>query len=199
MQFRKDVYIDLDLSSDVYRKCNLNEDEVRYLLNYGYAEEQCRAIDAKRQEPFLIKKKHKESVQHVFVVWLISDFIRDFTSDIEIRDTVGADIIFESPIGEFAVEIETGYTLKHNKKALMRKINKLNERFDNNWCFVVTTKEVRRQYQRLGRTFTRLNFYRLMNELFPLYDPLILPQEALYRPNSINSSARIGSSTSNIK
>jgi conjugal transfer ATP-binding protein TraC len=195
--FKKDVQIKLDLSSDVYRKADLSEDEVKYLIRNGYLEEQCRAIEAKRQEAYLVKKKSRESPQHIFVVWEIVNHIKMYTTKIEKSDTVSADIIFETSTGKFAIEIETGYTFKHNKEVLFEKIKNLTRDFGKNWCFIVTDNDIRKQYRHLGRTYTRMDLSRLMLELFPLSPPQNLAFKALSPSNPANLPARIGHSSTN--
>jgi len=194
--FRKDVEIKLDLSSDVYRKADLSEDDVKYLVRNGYVEEQCRAIEAKRQEAYLVKKKRCESMPHVFLVWEIANYLKKYTSEIKTTSTSVADIIVQTPKGEFAIEIETGYFLKHNKAELFDKVKALNEKFGSNWCFVVTDNDIRKQYRRLGRTYTRMDLSRLVQEI-PLSPPQILAFKALSPSNSANLPAGLTFHTTN--
>lgn len=195
--FRKDVEIKLDLSSDVYRKADLSEDDVKYLIKNGYIEKQAVPIDAIRQEPFLIKLKQHESAEHIFLVWEVANYIKKYTSEIKVTPTSVADIIIQTPKGEFAIEIETGSALAHNKQLLLEKVKELNERFCSNWCFVATSKEIKKKYKKFGKVLTRYQITDFIKELCPPKTTQILPLEALSHPNPANSLPRLTFHTTN--
>ncbi len=161
----KNVNIKVDLSIDVYRQCDLSSDEIEYLINQGYVKKQYRAINSKRQEGFLIKKKTSESPQHIFLVWNIANYIRKYDSKVSTPATVDADIIFDTPKGKYAIEVETGYFLQHNKKEFCEKVERLNKQYGDNWCFVVTTWEFKKKYKHFGKTFNREEIAKFITKL----------------------------------
>ncbi len=193
--FRKDVQIKLDLSSDVYRKADLSEDDVRYLIRNGYQDLNFKDAESNRQEPYLIKQKHKESSQHIFLVWSIIQHLKKYTSKIEALETVGADITFESPNGKFAIEVETGYIAKHNKTALAEKVERLNKEFKKNWCFVVSSSRLKYLYSSAPNALSRVEVPDFLSQLFSHTNTQNRASESLYHTNSANLPARIGHSS----
>lgn len=192
----KDVEIKADLSADVYPKCELSDDDVKYLIRNGYKEHNLKGIQSNRQEAYLIKQKHKESTQHIFLIWSIIQFLKKYTAKIEAPETVGADIIFESPVGKFAIEVETGYTAKHNKTALDEKIKRLNQEFQDRWCFVVSLSRLKYLYSTSAKTFSRVEVPKFLADLFSSHsNTQNQAVERLCHTNPANLPARIESTT----
>ena len=123
---------------------------------------------------YLVKKpESSESVEHYFMVEIIADYIRQFTENVVTYSSFGPDIMFQVPKKEsaeeynwFAIEVETGTQLK-TPQDLQIKVakNNMNQHLKE-WWFTVTDKNHKKDYERLGTTFTRTEVKDKISGLF---------------------------------
>ena len=65
---------------------------------------------------------------------------------------------------KIAIEVESGNTIKKDKKRLMNKI-KLLKKYDD-WFFVVTDGAFAYKYEKIAKTFTRSNICQEISKYF---------------------------------
>jgi conjugal transfer ATP-binding protein TraC len=151
----KVVNISVDASKGFYRHKDLKLDDLKYLLSRGYKEYSFYSILSNKKERYILKPRFNESPQHFFLTCDIANYLKKFTSKVELFVTKKPDIVFTINNKKYAVEIETG-KIKDNKK-LKEKAFLLNKEYGNNWFFVVTDKNLVSKYSQLGRTFEKRN------------------------------------------
>jgi hypothetical protein len=103
----------------------------------------------------LLKPSYNESPQHFFLIKDIEAYINKFTNKVQTFNTAKPDIVFEVDKKKYAVEIETGKVLKTNKRKFLAKVKALKKDYGKNWFFVVTDKNLYRNYKKFGPTFTK--------------------------------------------
>ncbi len=116
----------------------------------------CGILSNKKQKYF-IRPRANESVQHFFLVFEIAEFLKKFTKKVWLFVTVKPDIVFKINGKEFGVEVETGKSLRYNKKRLLEKVKNLNKNYGDRWFFVVTNRALTSKYKKLGKTFDKRN------------------------------------------
>ncbi|MBU0894257.1 MAG: ATP-binding protein [Nanoarchaeota archaeon] len=146
------IDIKFDSKQKLYKYDDLSEEEIKYLSKKRFKEYSGYSIVNNKKEKYLIKTRNKESPQHCFLVFDILNFIKKFTNKVWLYETVKPDIVFEVNKKKYVIEVETGKTLKNNKKQLLEKIKVLNEEYGKRWFFVVTAKKLASKYNNLGKT-----------------------------------------------
>ena len=150
----REVKIKVDEEKRFFRKKDITQDELIYLINNGYVLSSNMNLNGGRREDFLLKPGENESEAHFFLIKAIEEHLKDYTKKVKIYNTTQPDIIFKDSKGrEFAIEIETGS--KKDKQLLRSKVRSLKREFGKRWFFVVTTIEFKKEYQELGKTLTR--------------------------------------------
>ena len=150
----REVKIKVDEEKRFFRKKDITQDELIYLINNGYVLSSNMNLNGGRREDFLLKPGENESEAHFFLIKAIEEHLKDYTRKVKIYNTTQPDIIFKDSKGrEFAIEIETGS--KKDKQLLRSKVRSLKREFGKRWFFVVTTIESKKEYQELGKTITR--------------------------------------------
>ncbi len=118
-----------------------------------------------RQEGYFFKPFFHESARHAIVICEIVQYLKQFTRKVNEYLTVRPDIIFEVADKKYAVEVETGVTLKKNQRQLVDKVRTLREDFGRRWFFVVTNRNLVRSYKRYGKTYTKRNVIAKINKI----------------------------------
>ena len=113
----------------------------------------------------MIRPRFNESPQHCFLVYDIADYLKKFTKKVSLYETKKPDIIFDIDGEKYAIEVETGKALKHNKKQLVEKIKVLNKTYGKNWFFVVTDRKVASKYSKLAPTHDKRYIRKTINNL----------------------------------
>ena len=72
-------------------------------------------------------------------------------------------IIFKINNKEYAIEVETGKSLKYHPKQLREKVNRLNKIYGDRWFFVMTNRKFTPEYSKFGPTYHKLN---IKNKIF---------------------------------
>ncbi|MFH1224191.1 MAG: DUF87 domain-containing protein [Candidatus Diapherotrites archaeon] len=162
------------LEKRYYALKDLNEDQVKFLKAQGFVESRQPGLGEGRGQAYLIKKPAgKESLKHAFLVELIADELRKYTDTVSVKFTKEADITFIAPnrTGHIkglnvlvAVEVETG-SVAEKKAQIEEKVRALNERYKL-WFFVVTDKELKKEYAQYGEVLTRTEVGGKVRKLF---------------------------------
>ena len=152
-----------------YKKSELSSVEIQQLLDKDYIESGHVGLFGGRRETYLLKTRHNESPEHFFVVKAIEQFIRKYTSEVELFVTVKPDIVFEVDGREIAVEVETGIKYRKDKKKLLEMIKTNNKKYGNDWFFVVIdVKGYKREYSKLATSLARKEVPSHIKELFKI-------------------------------
>ncbi len=163
---RKDVNIRIDESKGFYRKAELSDEETNYLLQYGYKIISAVGLKGGRQENYLLKPRQNETPIHFFLCKAVEEFVRKFTDKVWMYETTKPDVVFQAGKRKFAIEVETGKWLTHDKEGFEQKVRQLRKEYGDNWFFVVTDSTLREDYGRWGRAFMRSEVERVVAEIF---------------------------------
>ena len=151
----------------VFLKNNLTDEKIDLLLKHGYSYSNEYDIETGKIKTYLIKPPMKHSKEHTFVVWNLVEILSKMpeVSNIDVNDTVGADIEFtwegETPA---ALEVETG-TILYKKEQLQSKVSSHNKKFGQFWMFVVTNKNKIPKFRDYGRATTRKDFVKNLRKM----------------------------------
>lgn len=158
-QILKKVEIKVDASHPLYIHKELSLDDVKYLVSKGYTEIKQYNLHGKR-ESYLIKVRQNESESHAFLTYLIADYLKSFTDNVQLYQTSKPDIVFSIKGVIYAIEIETGKVYQKDKAKLNAKIATLKTEYGKNWFFVITNRNLYPIYSKLGETCTKKSFVR---------------------------------------
>ncbi len=159
------VSIKVDEDKGYYLKKNLNEDEIKFLLDKKYILSSHVPLGGGRQEVYLLKPSSRESTTHFFLVKAVEEYLLQFTDKVKTFETNNPDIVFEVGKKKIAIEVETGITLEKRKDLLEKKVAVLNENFAE-WFFVVSDAPYAYKYEAYGTTFTRKNVCKQLRGYF---------------------------------
>jgi len=142
--------LDLDRNR-VFDKSNLNEDQIKVLLEEGYKQVNEYCVAKKKIITVLIRPILNHSVAHTFLVWSTRQLLEEYPEIEKIieHETRDADLTFRVGKKIFAIEIETG-TLLRKKKQLEEKIKYLNLKYKKKWLVVVSNRNLERKYNKFG-------------------------------------------------
>ena len=164
VQEQKEVLINVNAGCGFFKKEDLNEDEIRYLIDKGYVISEHVSAHCGRQLKYLLKPRHNESSQHFFLVKDIENYIKKFTDKINLYETVKPDIVFIDKDGkEIAIEVETG--ISRNNIRIYNKINQLKRDYDDGFI-VLTSVFLKQRYSKYGKCYTRLEIPDKINSYF---------------------------------
>jgi hypothetical protein len=147
-----------------YRIEELSELDRGILLKDGFTRVEQTNIDGKKQTYIVFEDKF-ESPRHIISVKEIVDYLKLFTKEITTYKTAMPDIVFEANKKKYAIEVETG-TIIRDKKKMQNKIELLKERFEDNWFFFVTNRNLEKKYSKLGETSTKRNIKFKIRQIF---------------------------------
>jgi hypothetical protein len=136
------------------------------------------------ERDYQFKPFFHETARHGILVFEIARYLRNYTRKIKTYLSRKPDIVFLINGKEWAVEIETGIILKKNKQQLLYKVQSLRENYGRRWFFVITDRNLLNSYKRYGKTYTRRNIIRkidnIMNENGIEFNSKNLPSEREY-------------------
>ncbi len=161
----KEVNINLDEEKRFFRKKDISEDELIYLVNNCYTLSSHVNLLGGRREDFLLKPDENESEAHFFLIKAIEEHLERYTKNVKLFNTTKPDIVFKDKEGKvWAVEVETGS--KKDKKRLEEKVRILKKNLGGRWFFVVTNEKTKKMYEKYGETLTRFNVPERLAEIF---------------------------------
>jgi len=156
--------VNVDSDRRFFKHKDLSLDDLKYLIAKGYKEIKCLNIKGKK-ERYVIKPRSNESDEHFFLTFDIAEYLKSIADKVELFGSVRPDIVFEIKGKKYAVEVETGKLLTHNKKQLLNKIKILKKEFGKNWFFVVTNRKFYPAYIKFGKTYTKKSIFNQLNKL----------------------------------
>ncbi len=99
-------------------------------------------------------------MEHCFLTYDITSHLKSKEIPHELFNSVKPDIVFTQNKKKYAIEIETGKVYTKNRQKFNEKVKTLKEEYGDNWCFVVTNRNLSSLYSKFGKTFTRKNFLK---------------------------------------
>jgi conjugal transfer ATP-binding protein TraC len=162
----KVVNISVDPEKGFFKHKDLTFEEVKYLINKKYRIYSFYSIISGKKENFVIRPRFNESPQHCFLTFELAEYLRKFADKVYLYQTKKPDIVFELKGKKFAIEVETGKILKNSKKKIQYKSELLNKEYGEDWCFVVTNRNLTKDYKKYGETLTKLT---VINQLKKIY------------------------------
>ena len=145
----KNVVIKVDSDKGIYKYKSLNADEKKYLTNCGYKVSKHRSMGSRVYETYMLRPSFNESPNHFFVIQDIKNFLEKRGISVQTFTTKKPDIVFKYKDKEYAIEVESGKTIAHDKKKIANKVEELNKNYKN-WFFVVLSQEVVSRYRKFG-------------------------------------------------
>ncbi|MFH0714494.1 MAG: DUF87 domain-containing protein [Candidatus Diapherotrites archaeon] len=147
-----DVY---RMDKTFYEKETLSLAEQRFLAENGYALVKGANLDGKICAYLLKTPPSNQSTSHYLLAEMVAHELRKHFQNVQISNTVEADIDFEHNSQHYALEVQTSHDILKNHTKLDAKIAQLNAKYGQNWWFVVTKNESKSQYEKLGKTLKR--------------------------------------------
>lgn len=144
-----DINIELDEDIRFYHHKKLDKYEIQYLKDKGFTIRTLTNPFTSKKERFVFKTNGNESDIHFLVIQLIVEYIKNKVNNIQTFETVKPDVVFEIN-KTYAIEVETGKVLQHNRKNLINKVKLLNKNYDD-WFFVVTNRNLVSKYRKYGK------------------------------------------------
>jgi hypothetical protein len=152
----RDININVDCDVLVHKKSKLSIEEQEYLIKKGFKEELLKSISSETKERFFVKPRFNESINHLFAIYDIKDYLEKKGIKVDTFVTRKPDILFELNNKKYAIEVETGAVL--SKKSRLKEKLKILNNYDE-WFFVVTNKNKVQKYKEYGKTID-LRFLR---------------------------------------
>jgi len=167
---RDEILFDLDIDeNNVLLEGDLTDEQMKLLSEEGFKKTNQYSIVEEKVISAYVKPILNHSKTHIFLVWEIVKILKDLY-DIPIvyeHLTKDADITFKYKNKLFALEVETGTSLK-KKKQMDEKIKSLNRKYKGKWMFVVSNKNLYTEYKKLGFTTQRKSVEKNLNKLLKI-------------------------------
>ena len=150
----------------IFEKDKLKEKQIKLLKQEKYEE----AIEydplTLSTKKFLVKKIMNHSATHTFLVARIKQMLGDYADEDTLysHDTVSPDITFEINNKDYAIEVEVGSLLR-KKQQLKDKLKYLDKNYSNKWFFVVSNRNLVKDYKKYGKCITRKGVSDLIKDL----------------------------------
>ncbi len=136
-------------------------------MKSGYQLFKHRSIASGKKEEFVLRPRHNESLNHLFFVYDIAEFLEKKKIKFELYTTRMPDIVFGINGKTIAIEVETG-TVLSNMKKFREKLFLLNRNYGKNWHFVVTNRNLIKKYRKLGKVidprFIKFNINKIIKK-----------------------------------
>ena len=137
---------------------------ISLMLNDGYQRIWQNPFGSGGRKEYFVKVRTNESPEHAFFVRIVEQQVRLYTNDLTINDTDGPDIVFNSPAGVVAVEVETG-ARKQSRSDLESRFRVLSEDYPI-VLVLVTDKYMKRHYEQYSNTITRTEIREKIKSYF---------------------------------
>jgi type IV secretory pathway VirB4 component len=160
----KNVKIKVDVERGIYKYNKISKDERDFLTDEGYKMSEHKSIMSNKYEKYLLLPRFNESAGHFFVIQDIKQFLEKKGIKVETFTTVKPDIIFEFKNKKYAIEVETGLSIKKYKQRLIEKVNELNKNYDS-WFFVVNDKGCVNKYKEFGKAIDPRYIIQELNKI----------------------------------
>ncbi len=146
-KIRKNVNIKVDSSKGLFRKKELDTEDIKYLLNKGYIQVKFKSIISEKIEDFFVRQRPNEGIPHAMAVFEIKNFLESQGIKTQAYQTKNPDIVFEENGKKYALEIETGKIISHPSR-IEEKVKLLKD-YDE-WFFIITNRNFVRKYKKFG-------------------------------------------------
>ena len=145
---KEDEKANLDLTKLVIPTKGLTPLQINVLNNHGYSLKRAYNIESKQLDYF-IKERSNESLDHALLIWLISEEIKKYTSELEIYQTKKPDIVFRNKVEqEINLEIETGIEFDKHQERLNEKFAQLYKTSKGRTYIILTNRSIIKRYKR---------------------------------------------------
>lgn len=156
-----------------YLKSKLNNDHISFLKENGYVEARLCGLENSSRWYLIQQPESRESIEHYFMVQVIANEIRKYTSEVILYPSSGPDIVFKMPNSRsnnsYAIEVETGSHLK--KLPDLKEKTSINDKQKyHEWFFIVTDKTIKSDFEKYHPTMTRIECREWINHLFQRSD-----------------------------
>ncbi|MFC1697113.1 VirB4-like conjugal transfer ATPase, CD1110 family [Nanoarchaeota archaeon] len=158
------VSINVDENQGFYRHKDLNLAEIKYLMARKFQEITKKSIVSGKVERFMIRPRFNESMEHMFLIYDIAEYIENKGISVRKLTTKKPDIVFEINKNKVAIEVETGVVYEKARKHLFEKIKMLKQDYDH-WFFVVSNKRYLPKYKKLGVTIDKRYLANYLDKL----------------------------------
>jgi len=152
--------------TSIYEIEKLNKKEIEVLEKEDYKKTNEYDPIESKNKTFLVKQILNHSPSHTFLVARIKQLLEIYISPRKIRahDTRDADLTFEVKYKIYAFEIEKG-SLLTKKKRLRDKVSILNNKYGQNWYFIVTNRDLAKKYREYGKVTSRMGVRKIIEKL----------------------------------
>jgi len=150
----------------IYELKNLRPEEIEVLKKEDF-KETCEYDPVyEKNTKFLVKQILNHSPTHTFLVTRIGELLKRHkgVSRVYFHNTKDADITFEINYKIYAFEIEKG-SLLTKKKKLKEKVSLLNNKYGQNWYFIVTNRNLAKKYREYGKVTSRMGVCKIIEKL----------------------------------
>lgn len=144
------VNINVDLDKGFYKRNSINKHEIKYLIEQGYKELSYKSICSKKKENYLLKPRFNESLNHMIIIYDISEYLTKRKIKNNIFTTRMPDVVISLGRKEIALEVETGAVMSNMKK-FKEKLYLLNKNYGKDWYFIVTNRNLIKKYKAYGK------------------------------------------------
>ena len=148
---------EMDLSKGFYKESELTPGQMARLKAAGYVRHRANMLGEGGNSYFWLQPKvpiKQESLEHLFLVRVAEQVARRYTSEVKLFQTRLPDVVFKAGDGGWvAIEVETGTTNKNGN--LVEKLRLLRRRYPDRFFFLVSRKDLKREYAKHGETITR--------------------------------------------
>ncbi|MFH0808555.1 MAG: hypothetical protein V1888_02975 [archaeon] len=150
----------------IYENRELNKKEIEALEKEDYKKINEYDPIKSKNTTFLVKQILNHSPSHTFLVARIKQLLEKYIDikKIKIHETRDADITFEIKYKIYAFEIEKG-SLLNKKNQLEKKVSFLNNKYGQNWYFIVTNRDLSKKYRKYGKVTSRMGVRKIIEKL----------------------------------
>jgi hypothetical protein len=167
-QIKKDMNL---TEQNVIIREGLSEQEVQILNDEGYKLTNEYSILSKKNETYFVKPVMNHSTTHTFLVWEIQELLDMLDmQDIKEHHTVDADITFKHNNKYYAIEVETG-SLLQKRRQTADKVEYLKRKYADRWLFVVSNKNLLKEYKKLGLATQRSQVEKTIKKWLKISTP----------------------------
>lgn len=156
----------------VIKKEGLSKEKIQTLIRKGYKQVNEYCLYEQKIIPVLVYPPLNHSPTHTFLVWSAKKLLKQFDgiNTIVEHATKFADITFKYKSRYYAIEIETGKSIRH-KKRMQEKTKFLNSKFGNRWFFIVSNKNLVPKYRKLGPATQRSEVTKMLENTLKIDHP----------------------------
>ena len=148
-----DSYSKYDASKPLYKVSELTPDQVDFFRERGYCKVSKNPFGKGGNEEYLVMPRSNEKSEHAFFVRVVEQEVRKYTDKVEVYEVADPDVVFKCPMGDIAVEVETGKRITSAEEKRIRF-----ERLKGEYADVivlVTDKYQKEIYDKYARAITR--------------------------------------------